>query len=394
MSSENPDPRESLLTTEDYVKYIRVDFKWTLAMFGVIFLILSALLFWFGRSMRRHSNMRVAEATYILDRADTVSAEITPTTLELEEMVVEVAQERDWLFEQMSMDGRAEEIDAELEQRFLDQSFHFELPDDWREQIPPQLQEWHDGELDQRRAEVAALYSELVNFAERNLERQQRADELLEELDPGEEFSETLDRYEAHRSNYIAALEQLKSQAETAAADAGEEPRLASSVYDAMLELPNLLNRTQLQYRRLSALTSAPPAYFYAERYLRDALRIDPRNPEAKYQLGRVYDYLDLDEVSGEHYARAIKADPGYERAGEIIEMFEQRVEESPEDSRASYDLAFALHEYGEEDRAREQLYKVLNLEEDRHSMVKVLAEKRLGYIRGEATMYNQLTYY
>ncbi len=344
--------------------------------------------------MRRHSNMRVAEATYILDRADTVSAEITPTTLELEEMVVEVAQERDWLFEQMSMDGRAEEIDAELEQRFLDQSFHFELPDDWREQIPPQLQEWHDGELDQRRAEVAALYSELVNFAERNLERQQRADELLEELDPGEEFSETLDRYEAHRSNYIAALEQLKSQAETAAADAGEEPRLASSVYDAMLELPNLLNRTQLQYRRLSALTSAPPAYFYAERYLRDALRIDPRNPEAKYQLGRVYDYLDLDEVSGEHYARAIKADPGYERAGEIIEMFEQRVEESPEDSRASYDLAFALHEYGEEDRAREQLYKVLNLEEDRHSMVKVLAEKRLGYIRGEATMYNQLTYY
>lgn len=345
--------------------------------------------------MRRHSNMRVAEATYMLDRADTVPEEITPTTLELEEMVVEIGQERDWLFEQLSRDGRAQEIEDELERRFLAQSFHFELPEDWREQIPSQLQEWYAGELDQRRAEVAALYPELINFAERNLERQQRADELLEELGPGEEFSETLNRYEAHRSDYIAALEQLKSQAETAAADAaGEEPRIASAVYDAMLELPNLLNRTQLQYRRLSALTSAPPAYFYAERYLRDALRIDPRNPEAKYQLGRVYDYLDLDEISGEHYARSIKADPGHERAGEIIEMFEQRVEESPEDSRARYDLAFALHEYGEEERAREHLYEVLSLEEDRHSMVKVLAEKRLGYIRGEATMYNQLTYY
>ncbi len=394
MSKQKKPSEQTNLTPEDYKNFIRIDNRWIIIMFTVVFGILSGTFYWYSITSHRHSNLRVDEAKYILDRADTAPREITPLTLELEELVAETARDRDRLLEILGADRQVQQLETELEQRFLQQTFHFELPDNWREQIPDNLDAWYAAELESRREALTAVYAELGEFIDDVRSRVTRGEEIKTGLNTGPGFAETIERYETSRDALLTALDRIEKRLQTVTEDAGNGVQISPQLFDALVELPNLITRQKLQYRRFSALTAAPAGYLYAERYLRDALRIFPKNSEALYQLGRVYEAMELPVIAAENYARAIKVNPEFERTDQIIERFRQRVEETPENSRARYDLAFALHESGQPAAARQQLEEVLQLEAGEYSMVSVLAEKRLGYIDRGVSIYNRMSYF
>ncbi len=385
-------PIEDSLTPEDYSNFIRVDMHWIALMFIVVLSLLGGLLYWYSLSARGHSDLRVTEAEYLIDRGDTAPGEITPVTLELEELVAETARDRDWIFQRLGEDRRAGQLEEELQSRFLQETFHWELPDDWQEQLPEQLNQWYQQELTQRQAELDDFLNELSEFLAAIRQRAARAKELRQELEPGELFADAMARYELSHNNLLTAVDRVEQQLPRSTDNPATQ--LDNQLFSALVELPRLLLRQKLQYRRLSALSAAPASYIYAERYLRDALRIFPRNPEAFYQLGRVYQRLELPILAGEHYARAIQADPGFERTSEIIELLEQRIEEDPDNPRLHYDLGFALQESGALEEAREVLETAWQMEAEEESMLRVLIENRLGYVEDGVSIYHRMRYF
>jgi tetratricopeptide (TPR) repeat protein len=171
-------------------------------------------------------------------------------------------------------------------------------------------------------------------------------------------------------------------------------PQIPQQLFREINDLANPMVEVSMHLRRLAALTSAPQALIQAETTLQDAYRIDPRNPRVYYQLGRVYQKMGLDVISGEHYARAIRFGPKFKKTDEIIQRFRERVRKNPESARKQYELGFALYEAGRMDEAEEHLLNVLELEEGNKSMEKVLAFKRLKYIHQGEPPYHIMAFF
>ncbi len=392
--SEESQTNGEKLSPEDYDKFLNIKTNWLTGMFCIIFVILSGLLYWFSITMRANSNKRVREATYIINRADTIPGKISPRALELEEMKINTQKERDWLLSKMAADSYAKRLQRQLRKKFQQNSFYINLPPDWKSQISPELQKWYNKKRQKRYAQLNRLYQKLPEFVDKNLSRLNRLEKIRKSLELGDTFAAPLKRYESTRKRFRKTLLDLQKNLEKIGQTKLDQPRIIPAVYQAMVPLPDLMNRMALQYRRFSSLVSAPAAYLYAEQFLHDALRIDPKNPEAYYQLGRVYQKLGLDVISSEHYIWALKAQSDFPRGPQIIEMFKKELQQDTTSARAYYNLAFAYHEVGRKQEAKKQLYRVLELEQGKSSMVKVLARKRLDYIKHGASIYNKLTYH
>lgn len=171
----------------------------------------------------------------------------------------------------------------------------------------------------------------------------------------------------------------------------GESLRLPPGLFREVNDLPDPMTRIAMHYRRLAGLTSGPDALVYAERTLRDALRIDPDNARVHYHLGRVYRRMGLTVLGSEQQLRALRFDPDFAHAGEILQRFRRRVEDRPGAARRHYDLGFALHATGDHEAARRHLQEVLRLEEGTSSLVKVLARQRLRYLQTGEPAYSKL---
>ncbi len=391
MSDRDPEIEDSGLTPEVYRNVLVSDPRWLFAYFLVVLAVLSGLLYWFASTTRANSDKRVREAVALLERADTVPRRVTPLTLEIEEMLARTQEDRDYLLNNLVGDTFPGYIRRQLKKRYRRQSGLYNLSEDWMSNLPPQLEQWHENRKQQRTQRVNRFLRSAAAILQDNQQRLSRLSTLRGQLELSPELDPTLSRYEATRNRLRqrlnTALEAVKGLRAT-------QPRIPPEAFQALNDLLDPLTMMTLQYRRFSGFTSAPSALVYAEQVLRDALRIDPQNPRAFYQLGRVYDRLGMSVLSSEHFVRALRMNPDFERRGEILARFRQRREERPDSARAHYDLAFALYETGQHEKARKQLREVLRLQQGQNSMVKVLARKRLRYLEQGEPPYHKMTYF
>jgi tetratricopeptide (TPR) repeat protein len=103
---------------------------------------------------------------------------------------------------------------------------------------------------------------------------------------------------------------------------------------------------------------------------------------------------MELDVISSEYYIRALKVDPSFSRATEIVKMFKNKLEAEPDSPRSHYDLGWVYYELGREKEAKEELLAVLRMEESKNTMARVLAKKRLGYLIHGEPPYHKMAYH
>jgi len=426
---------DSGLSPEDYERFFLPSTTWLVSVFLVILVILSTLFWWFQRSMRANSNERVAEAVVMLDRFESTNtnsgeqtSKVDPLTFELEEMRAETQRDRDFLTEGLAHDSYPRRIESKLKQRFLQQSFYGDLPSDWKEQLPSELEEWKRKQDRQQQQRLRRTLARIPRILETHRDNLSRLEQIHGEMNFPDEFSQTRERFLQTRSIFENRLDQLEQAFSEIDPEQFSDLQYPEPIFQAIKRLLDPMVWMELQYRRFSGLSSAPASLIYAEQALKDALRIDPKNPEAHYQLGRTYGRLGLEAISGEHYLRALRVSRGesYHRRSEIVEMMESNRKENPDSSRARYELGWAYYEVGNESQAFEQLLGVIENECDltalvgiekryrenknkramslvnqvleRHcdeqSMELTLAQKRLSYILEGEPPYYRLTYF
>lgn len=390
MADDDSGIEDSGLSPEIYRDLLFPDRRWWIVSFLVILGVLSALFYWFSSTTRANSNTRVREAAALIERADTAAREVTPLTLEIEEMLARTQEDRDYILDNLVGDTFPGYVRRELKRRYRRQSALYELPSDWMSNLPPQLERWRQQRRRRRVREVNRFLSTAAGLIEDNQQRLSRLSDIREQLELSPRFDSTMRRYEDTRNRLRARLSGALDVVEGLRVT---EPRIPSKAYQALNDLLDPLTVMVLQYRRFSGFTSAPSALVYAEQVLKDALRIDPKNPRAFYQLGRVYGRLGMEVLSSEHFVRALRMNPDFKRR-EILDRFRTRLDERPDSPRAHYDLAFAYYETGQHAKARSHLEEVLQLQQGQNSMVKVLARKRLRYIEQGEPPYHKMTYF
>lgn len=384
--SDEPDG----LTPEDYRRLFSLDARWLLGAFGLILGLILLSLLWFNLSMRDRAQRKVTEARTVLNRVDTLPRSPTLNTLELQEMVVETEDAREWILGALNRDSYPRQFRRRLRERYLDHTAHYDPPEGWRSNLPPEVAEWARRRKAERRKEIRRFLNRLPGVLARTLRHLDRAETLARTVQPEAPMGGVRERFRTA----VKGLRRAVREVEDRLADTpyrGDSLRLPPSLFRALNDLPDAMTRATMHYRRLAGLTSGPDALVYAERTLRDALRIDPDNPRIHYYLGRVYGRMGLEVLSSEQYLRALRLDPDFGRAGELLERFRRRVETRPDDPRRHYDLGFALHVTGDHEAARRHLMQVLRLEEGESSMVRVLARKRLRYLQTGEPAYSKL---
>ncbi|MFB6356305.1 MAG: tetratricopeptide repeat protein [bacterium] len=426
MASKNNSEERTGLTPEDYDRYFLLDWKIMGIIFLVIFSIVSGLFYWFQTQMRSNSNRKVQEARVMIDRADTVPRQLSPTTMEIEEIIAQVEADRDLLILRLHNDNKHKKIQRKLKNKFLQQAPFYELPSDWKQQLPPRLKKWEKKRKKARHRQIQAFLNLLPRIFERNRERLKRIDQLLKKIGPDERFSDALQRYRKNRERVLTLFSRIESRIDKLNRTK-VMVKLPSGLFNDITRLTDPMNYLSFQLKRISALTSKPTSLVYARQSLLDALRIDPQNSEAFYQLGRVYEKWGMETLSSERYLWALKENKDFKRADQIIQKFKKEIQSSPDNPRNHYDLAYALYETGSRDRAFKQLLETLKLEcgipsmkgihqrykegkkkEALHllegllknrgctskSMVQVLALKRVKYIIEGEPPYHKLAYF
>lgn len=427
MAAENNEAEDTGISPEDYESIIKIDPKKLLLIFLVIAAIIGSLLFGFHYIQRHNSNLKVEEARVIINRGDTLPTSPTPETLELEEMVAGTEKDVNWLVDQLVADSFAANFDNQLKKKYRQRMYYSsreQLPPNWKDNLPAELEKWRRQKTNRRRAQVNYLLQELDGFLSRQRKRLQRLEEIRGSLKEEGEMPPIEQRYMESRKRFKEHLNAVESALDDAEA---EGPKIPPPLYQALAKLVDSLGKITLQYRRISALTSAPTSLLYAEQYLQDALRINPWNPEALYQLGRVYEKMGKDVISSEYYLRMIKEDPSYYRVSDVVAKFEKFTEENPNSPRALYDLGFAYYEVGRHKDSLVNLLKVIenecNLKStefiidayeagnyaeakklvdelisrsgcESESMTQVLARERIGYVLEGEPPYHKMSYH
>lgn len=385
----NPDLEDTGLTEDDYATFFQFSWKQHLLTFVAIFVIVYGMFYWFSSSMKSNAEKKVQQAQTVLDRAENLSDEPTPRTLELEQMARRTDDERNRIVRGLAGDSFAKNFEGRLRNRFLQQTTFLELPDDWRNRLPSELQKWAETRRRERTQEIKQFLTELSGILGNLRQRINRADTIQKNKNLKEaNLGGNLSRYKTARDQLLGEMEDVENQLRETSVSS---PEIPDSLYRDIIDLVDPLTTMAMHFRNLSAFSSAPAAYYHSYRLLHDALRMDPENPAAHYQLGRLYRRLKLHDLAGEQWGRALRYDPNFKRE-QIIGNLEKRQEQNPRNPRANYYLAFALHEAGELERAEKYLKKVLEREQNRNSMVKVLAEKRLDYVRNGEPTYSKLT--
>lgn len=423
------------LTPEDYERFFLPSTTWVVSVFLVILVILSALFWWFQRSMRANSNQRVTEAVNMLERFDSSSANseksssaLDPLTFEIEEMRAETKRDRLYLMEALAHDSYPRRIQSQLKQRFLEQSFYGDLPNDWKETLPSELKKWKQEKDRQQIQRLRRVLARIPTILETHRENLSRIQQIRQQMQLPGEFKPVEERFRETRSIFERRLNQLDETFSQINPEQFTDRKYPQALFYAIRRMLDPMFWMELQYRRLSGLSSAPASLIYAEQALKDALRIDPRNPEAYYQLGQTYQRLGLERISGEYYLRALRVSRGesYHRRSTIVEMMERNRKENPNSSRARYELGWAYYETDNESGALKQLLDVIENEcnlkplsgiEKRYreggkkqamyrvdqvigkqcekkSMELTLAQKRLRYILEGEPPYYRLTYF
>lgn len=390
MSSSDENVVNTELSEEDHRRFFEVGPGTLLVLFLVVFSIVTSFFYWFKYNMASNANKKVQQAKTILERAEEVPEQINPLTLELETMVHETEQERNWILDELTADSFAERFDKKLKNRYLNETARLRLPPNWKDNLPRKLRQWANNRRRQRRTDVNQFLNRLDSTLDEITQRIKRVEAIREEksIKPGR-FGGSVERYLTVKSNVLSRIETLKSDLNNAKAKFD----LPRSVFDGALKLVDPMTKLALHFRGFSALTAAPASYYHAERLLNDALRIDPKNPAAYYYLGEIYRKLKLGAVASEHKIRALKWDPSYKRDA-ILETFRQRLEEDPSDPRRRYDLAWALYEVGDRQEAKKHLKRILREQQGKDTMVRVLARKRLRYLLNGEPPYNKLTHF
>lgn len=382
------DIEDSQLTDEDHRRFFELDPGTYLAIFVVIFGIVTGLFYWFSVTMEANAHKKVQQAKAILKRAKDAPDSLTPLTLELETMVHETEKERNWILDELTADSFASRFPEKLKNRFLNETARLQLPANWRQRMPGYLKQWASKKRRQRRRDIKAFLSRLESTLTEIENRIERVETIRENenIQPGK-YGGSVRRYLNVKSTVQSRIDSLQASLKTA------KPRfdLPTPVYEGAVDLIDPLTKLALHFRGFSALTAAPPAYYHAERLLHDALRIDPKDPSAYYYLGVVYRKLNMGPVASEHKIRALKWDPTYKRKT-ILETFRNRLKQKPNNLRRRYDLAWALYEVGKMKEAKKHLKRILRRSRGTNSMVRVLARKRLSYILEGEPPYSKLT--
>ncbi len=387
--TNDPEIEDTGLTEADYKKFFRFSWLQHLLTFGAIFAIVYGIFYWFDSSMEDNAGKKVQQARIVLDRAQDMSEEPTPRTLELEQMARRTDDERNRIVRGLAGDSFAKKFDGRLRDRFLQRTTFLELPDNWKNRLPPELEKWADTKERKRIQEIKRFLSDLKDILNDLQGRIDRVRTFREEKNLQEaKLGGNLERYETTRDGILNEMKDVENQLQDTSI---KTPEIPDTLYHDILDLVDPMTTLAMHFRNFSAFSSAPAAHYHAYRLLHDALRIDPENAPAHYQLGRLYHRLKLHDLAGEQWGRALRYDPSFKREQMIGEL-KERLEQNPRDPRANYYLAFALHEAGELDRAKKYLRKVLEIEQNNHSMVKVLAEKRLDYVRNGKPPYSKLT--
>lgn len=385
----NPELEESGLTNDDYESLFLFSPTFYGLTFLTIFIVLYGTFYWFQSTMRANSNKKVQQVRTILDRADTLPAEPTPLTLELEEMAHETDDERDGILRELAADSFTRNFRGNLRRRFLQQTTYLELPDNWQSRLPSELREWADSRRRERQDSIEQFLPELQSTFDELRDRIERVESIREEknIQTGT-LGGALRRYDSVRERLLGEMKDVRNQLENTTIDS---PDIPDPLFNEINDLVDPMSKLAMHFRNFSAFSSAPAAYYHADRLLHDALRIDPKNPAAHFLLAKVYRNLGLHDVAGEQLGRTLRYDPNYRRE-RILTQLRERLEEKPSDPQRNYYLGFALHEAGRLEEAKDHLRTAVSLAGNDNGMIKVLAEKRLEYIRTGEPPYSKLT--
>lgn len=390
MTNETPPELEdSGLDNDDYRSLFLFKPRFFFITFGVIFIIILSTFYLFQYQMRSNSNKKIQQVKTILSRAEDLPEKPDPITLQIEKLAQDTDNDRHWIVNEIISDSFASKFESQLQNRFLRSTTYLDLPDNWRNRLPPELQQWAEKKKNRRFASLKESMNSLKTILDDIEKRINRLQKFRKKKDlKKESLGGELSRYDTNRKKVLNIIERLR---ETLQETKISSINLPKPIYQELTNLIDPLTIMSMHFRNFSAFSSAPAAYYHADRLLHDALRIDPKNPAAYYYLGKIYRKLNLHNIASEHMVRALRYDQNFKQE-KILNEFRQRLKEDSDNPRRVYDLAFALHEIGKKKKSKKHLKKVLKLERGTNSMVKVLAQKRLSYIQNGEPTYSKLT--
>jgi tetratricopeptide (TPR) repeat protein len=385
----DPEFEETGLTNEDHESLFLFSPSFYALTFLAIFAVVYGTFYWFQSRMRANSNKKVQQVRSILDRADTLAAEPTTLTLEIEEMAHHTDDERNWILRELTADSFAKQFPGNLRRRFLRRTTYLELPENWRSRLPSELQTWAQSQRRSRRQDIETFLSELGSTLNDIRSRIERVETVRDRKDLRQgNFGGNLRRYETVKTRILSEMEDVRNQIERTTIDS---PNIPDPLFGEINDLIDPMTKLAMHFRNFSAYSSAPAALYHADRLLHDALRIDPKNPGAHFLLAKVYRRLGLHDMAGQQLGRTLRYDPNYKRE-EILTQLRERLEKDPRDPQRNYYLGYALHEAGRLPEAKKHLRTAVKLVGNDNSMIKVLARKRLRYIRTGEPSYSKLT--
>jgi tetratricopeptide (TPR) repeat protein len=386
--SNSSDIENPGLSEQDYYDHFIISPKKLVPGFLVILALIGVLLYWFQSTMQSNSNLKVQQGKQILKRAENLSDTTTALTVELEQFAHETDDERNKILRELTADSFPSQFNRRLKNRFLRSTTYLTAPSNWKNQLPPKLKQWAQMQRNRRIKDIRNFFQFLRTTMNELDHRIKRLKTVRKEknLKAGQ-LGNNLHRYDNLKAQLQKEIQDVRERLQTVQLTS---PDIPSDLFKNINDLIDPMTSFAMHTRNFSAFSSAPAAYYHAYRIFHDAIRIDPNNPAPYYWLGKLFRELQLHNVAGQFMARALHYDSNFKREA-ILSHLRKRLKEKPNSPQRNYYLAFAQYEAGLYEPAEKTLRTVLRLERGTTSMMKVLARKRLNYIRNGEPFFSKL---
>lgn len=331
-----------------------VSFSWTrlVAGFLILVLIVGIGLTAFNYGMRRLAHDRVQEANALLNGpVQDRSLDDAPRPYRNQIRTLR-AHQYDLIQSLMNARDRRS-LDDQLEERYRDQMMTYDLPADWRQQLPAELEAWKQQQEDTYARQLAGIHTTVKELAETTSDLENRVNDLRSDSVP-----EGFEPYRERSVQFFQGWEGTLNDALDVLSEDPERHRLTEQQFDRVVDVSDSITDLVQHLYRLQALEHRWSAWIQAERTYRDALRFYPQYAPAHRGLGDLYRQAGFNQVADHFYRQAVRIQPGGEMANEVEERFRSRLD-STDSPWAQYNLAYLHHQRGRTNKARERLEQI-----------------------------------
>ncbi len=377
---------DSDLDEADFEEISFVRWEVLLAAFGILVLVIAGGAWVFEATMTTMAEDRVREARSILrqeeDLADLklASGPWTEEIRRLRTLQMEVGRA-------LLAENDRRNLDAELERRFREQMLTHEQPEDWRDRLPSDLEQWYQTRREEQRQSIEQLFGRVREGVDRSLRLLEQLISIEREELPGA-FQPYWERSQHEFFHLEREIEQLRDELPSDA----DAPRLSDETFGRINDFTAHLSDLIRHLFRAQALADRWQGWLYAEQLLHDALRIRPDYPPAFRGLGDAYRKVGLTRVADHYYRQVVRVEPHGADADWIQDHFEQRREDGGSNWNR-YNRAFLAHQRGDESEAEQLLMDILDEGPDDPLLV-YLVERRLKYLEDGVPPYSKAAYF